>query len=137
MANEFNIEEYIKDLTPEQQEKAKACKTKEELLQLAADEDMEIPMDALESVAGGCGDCEHSFAEVEKIEMSPYCGTNDKHIVYNGMKLLYLMTKTCSKCGESHYYYAPWENFQGGAIKPHYHEISKSEYNALKAQKTW
>ena len=24
MANEFNIEEYIKDLTPEQQEKAKA-----------------------------------------------------------------------------------------------------------------
>ena len=55
MANEFNIEEYIKDLTPEQQEKARACKTKQELLQLAAEEDIEIPMEALESVAGGCG----------------------------------------------------------------------------------
>ena len=55
MANEFNIEEYIKDLTPEQQEKAKACSTKEELLQLAAEEDVEIPMEALENVAGGCG----------------------------------------------------------------------------------
>ena len=54
MANEFNIEEYIKDLTPEQQEKAKACKTKEELIQLAAEEDVEIPMEALEEVAGGC-----------------------------------------------------------------------------------
>ena len=50
-----NFEKYIKDLSPELQEKARACKTKDELLQLAADEDMEIPMDALESVAGGCG----------------------------------------------------------------------------------
>ena len=53
MANEFNIEEYIKDLTPEQQEKARACKTKDELIQLAAEEDVEIPMEALENVAGG------------------------------------------------------------------------------------
>ena len=58
MANEFNIEEYIKDLTPEQQEKAKACKTKEELIQLAAEEDVEIPMEALANVAGGCGTIE-------------------------------------------------------------------------------
>ena len=59
MANEFNIEEYIKDLTPEQQEKAKACKTKEELIQLAAEEDVEIPMEALKNVAGGgCGQLE-------------------------------------------------------------------------------
>ena len=50
-----NFEKYIKDLSPEMQEKARACKTKDELLELAADEDMEIPMDALESVAGGCG----------------------------------------------------------------------------------
>ena len=58
MAEIFNIEEYIKDLTPEQQEKAKACKTKEELIQLAAEEDVEIPMEALENVAGGCGSSE-------------------------------------------------------------------------------
>jgi len=54
MTNEFNLEEYIKDLSPELQEKARQCKTKDELLELAADEDMEIPMDALEGVAGGC-----------------------------------------------------------------------------------
>ena len=54
MAEKFNIEEYVKDLTPEQQEKARECKTKEELIKLAADEDIEIPMEALESVAGGC-----------------------------------------------------------------------------------
>ncbi len=55
MAEILNIEEYIKDLTPEQLEKARACKTKDELMKLAAEEDIEIPMEALESVAGGCG----------------------------------------------------------------------------------
>ena len=68
MTNEFNLEEYIKDLSPELQEKARACKTKDELLQLAADEDMEIPMEALEGVAGGCGDEQLSC---------PYCGSTD------------------------------------------------------------
>lgn len=53
MAERFDIENYMKDLSPEQQEKAKACKTKEELIQLAAEEDIEMPMDALENVAGG------------------------------------------------------------------------------------
>ena len=53
---------------PKLQEKARQCKTKDELLQLAADEDMEIPMDALEGVAGGCGDEQLSC---------PYCGSTD------------------------------------------------------------
>ncbi len=55
MAERFDIEKYLKDLSPEQQEKAKACKNKDELIKLAAEEDIEIPMEALESVAGGCG----------------------------------------------------------------------------------
>lgn len=56
MAN-FNIEDYIKELelSPEQLEKARACKTKEELMELAAENDVELPMDALEMVSGGCG----------------------------------------------------------------------------------
>ena len=60
MANiNIEMEEYLKNLTPEQQEKARACKTKEELMQLAAEEDVEIPMEALENVAGGgCGKLE-------------------------------------------------------------------------------
>ena len=52
--NKFDIQQLFNDLSPEQQEKAKACKTKEELLQLAAEEDVEIPMEALKNVAGGC-----------------------------------------------------------------------------------
>ncbi len=55
MANiNIEMEEYLKNLTPELQEKARACKTKDELIQLLAEEGIEIPMDALESVAGGC-----------------------------------------------------------------------------------
>ena len=53
MTNEFNLEEYIKDYSPELQEKARQCKTKDELMQLAAENDLEIPEEALEAVAGG------------------------------------------------------------------------------------
>ena len=51
----IDMENYIKDLSPELQTKAHACKSNSELLQFAADNDLEIPMDALEGVAGGCG----------------------------------------------------------------------------------
>ena len=40
-------------LTDEQKEKAKACKTKEELIALAADEGIELSDEMLEAVAGG------------------------------------------------------------------------------------
>ena len=60
MAENFDYKKYLEDLTPEQQEKAKACRTKEEFLQLAAEEDVEIPMEALKNVAGGgCGKLEY------------------------------------------------------------------------------
>ena len=52
--NKFDIHQLFDDLSPELQEKARVCKTKEDLLKLAAEEDIEIPMEALESVAGGC-----------------------------------------------------------------------------------
>ena len=55
MANEFNLEEYIKGLSPELQEKARACKTKEELNAFIAENDLELPEEALELVSGGCG----------------------------------------------------------------------------------
>ena len=50
-----NIEKYIEGLSPELQEKARACKTTEELNDFVADNDLEIPEDALEMVSGGCG----------------------------------------------------------------------------------
>ena len=141
MAERFDIEKYLNDLSPEQQEKARACKTKDELIQLAAEEDVEIPMEALEGVAGGCTSkgCEHSFQETERIRMLPYMGSNDKHIMYNGKIVEYLITKVCSKCGEPHYLIVPSVSLRTGygTILIQHIEISQSEYNALKAQKTW
>ena len=46
------------DLTPEQQEKARACKTPEELLALAQEEGIQLSDNDLEAVAGGVSwDC--------------------------------------------------------------------------------
>ena len=41
------------DLTPEQQEKARACKTPGELIELAKSEGVELTDEQLECVAGG------------------------------------------------------------------------------------
>ena len=46
--------EYLKDLPPELQEKAKDIKTQEELNEFLSDNDIELPEDALEAVSGGC-----------------------------------------------------------------------------------
>ncbi len=42
-------------LSDEQKEKAKHCKTLDELTALAAKEGMELPDEALDAVSGGCG----------------------------------------------------------------------------------
>ena len=49
------FEKYIEGLSPELQEKARQCKTKEELNEFIAENDLELPEDALELVSGGCG----------------------------------------------------------------------------------
>ena len=135
------FEKYIEGLSPELQEKARECKTKDELMQLAAENDLEIPEEALEAVAGGCTSegCEHSFQQTERIGMLPYVGSNDKNIMYNGKVVNSLITKVCSKCGETHYFIEPAVSLRSGygTILIQYIEISQSEYNALKAQKTW
>ena len=55
----------FKDLTPEQQEKAKACKTPEDILALAKEEGYELSDDELDSVSGGvswnCSKCDGYF----------------------------------------------------------------------------
>lgn len=56
----------IKDLSPELREKARACKTPEELLQLAEEEGYKISVEELDAVSGGDGEC-----------WSRYCKSND------------------------------------------------------------
>ena len=53
MKNE-NLEKYIGELSPEMQEKARACKDMQELNALLAENDVELSEDALQAVAGGC-----------------------------------------------------------------------------------
>ena len=48
----------FKGLTPELQEKARACKTLEELLALAREEGLDLSDDEIEAISGGdCWDC--------------------------------------------------------------------------------
>ena len=45
------------NLSPEQQEKAKSCKTAEDVLKLAKEAGYELSDDELESISGGGWDC--------------------------------------------------------------------------------
>ena len=45
-------------LTDTQREKVKSCKTAEELMNLARQEGIELPDEALDAVSGGCGDAD-------------------------------------------------------------------------------
>ena len=79
----FDLEKYLEGLTPEQQAKARACKSVDELLRLADAEDIALPADALEAVAGGCGLSDALFGNAHQIAdtytmgqtaVCPYCG---------------------------------------------------------------
>ena len=50
------FEKYLKDLSPELQEKARACRTIDELSDFAAENDIELSDDLLKAVAGGIYD---------------------------------------------------------------------------------
>ena len=45
------------DLSPELQERARACKTADELVELANSEGIELTDEALESISGGSWNC--------------------------------------------------------------------------------
>ena len=50
------INALLSGLSPGLQEKAKNIKTQEELNEFLSENDIELPEDALEAVAGGCGE---------------------------------------------------------------------------------
>lgn len=69
------IDEYIQGLPEDLQEKARSCKSIDELLALAKEKKVPIPEEALEAIAGGTGqevgDC---FDRKKKIKVTcPQC----------------------------------------------------------------
>lgn len=62
-------EKYISELPTELQEKARQCKDIGELSELVAENDIELPDDALEIVSGGFGNlCASDKPDAGKIE---------------------------------------------------------------------
>ena len=84
----MNLESYIKDLSPELQEKARACGSVEELLALAKEEKVPVPDEALAAIAGGdqpdpenckpatikCRKCGSTNVDYEPFTCTYHCG---------------------------------------------------------------
>ena len=92
----MNLENYIKDLDPGLQERARACGSLEELLALAKEERVPVPDEVLEAIAGGA-DVEAGSCNAKKC---PKCGHKEdpyqiEHLS-NGLDRFYFK---CSKCG--------------------------------------
>ena len=108
MTNEFSLEEYIKDLSPELQQKARQCKTKDELDTFIADNNLELPEDVLEMVAGGCSKTETWVCNTCNSVMSGensayprvYAPSDGKH--HEGT--YYTMFKFCPVCQKNYEY---------------------------------
>ena len=116
-------ENYIKDLSPELQEKARACKSLEELAELAAENDAELPEDALEMVAGGCSKkgCNHSYILVERAK---YTNRHNKHpgnYWYDRYK--------CCYCGAEYYHYE-YSSFDSDRSPSYETYLTKSQFDA-------
>ena len=111
--------DYLKDLSPELQEKAKDIKTQEELLEFLSDNDIEIPEDALDAVSGGngCGNSENSEAapctHQSVFELEGFIGQDDG----GGYGEYYSMQ--CNACGAILYYFegSPVSKGQFGVAK--------------------
>ena len=105
--------EYLKDLPPELQEKAKDIKTNEELLEFLSDNDVELPEDALEAVSGGC----LLVNEYEKGTVFPrQCPDCGGDLLYIGSKEGIYPLVASARCPKSNIVYykdteiSPWRN---------------------------
>ena len=88
----MNLEDYIKDLDPELQEKARACGSIEELVALAKDAKVPVPDEALAAIAGGD---DQDVGKCFDGPKCPKCGS--KYTVYDKQFHQYV----CYWCGYS------------------------------------
>lgn len=98
----MSFEDYIKDLSPELQEKARACGSMEELLALAKEEKVPLHDEALAAIAGGddvdSGACDGP-------EKCPKCGHKQKPYRNEDIGGGYVCSHyKCDVCGYKWYY---------------------------------
>ncbi|MBO6140604.1 MAG: hypothetical protein J6O40_02325 [Ruminococcus sp.] len=86
------LEKLLSELSPELQQKARECKTQEELSEFFADNDIELPEDILDNVAGGCGSG-YQCPSCKKMNLSKL--ENDK--------VLFSHKFQCNDCGRVWY----------------------------------
>ena len=91
----MNLEDFIKDLTPELQERARACNSVEELLALAKEAKVPVPDEALAAIAGG-----EDIEEVGcgKKRQCPNCGSWDTKFIHGKASMWH-----CNNCGYDFY----------------------------------
>ena len=86
--------EYLKDLPPELQEKAKGIKSREELNEFLSENDVELPEDVLEAVSGGEG-C-FTFGGPDACPKGEYHEWTRVEVIENGITARF----RCTKCGK-------------------------------------
>lgn len=95
-------EELLKGLTEEQFEKARACKSNEELLELAKEEGLELNDEQLEAIAGGVCEDEQpqNYADpnVNNGPRCPKCGSTNVIEIYDSYYSEGLAHR-CNNCG--------------------------------------
>ena len=84
--------ELLEGLTPEQIEKAKACKNAEELLKLAEAEDIHLTEEQLDAINGGICTSTPTF-------VCPKCGSSKIKTKYNENSIAEWWNNTCQDCG--------------------------------------
>ena len=93
----MKLEDIIKKLSPELQDKAKACKSPEELMALGREHAAELTPEALEAIAGGTGGNPKNCGEVK----CPKCGST-KVTCQKKYEYTYIVYKyTCNDCGHT------------------------------------
>ena len=93
----MHIEEMIRRLSPELQEKAKACKSTEELIALGKEHAAELTPEALEDIAGGTGGSVKSCGKVK----CPKCGSTKVTCRKELEDTFPVYVYTCHDCGHT------------------------------------
>ena len=102
---EEDLKKYSIDLSPELQEKARQCKTMEELQKFFAENDIELPEEVLDAVSGGCGTTRGLKCTI--------CGGNPMQYIrsepcYEGFVMA--MFYQCPSCKRMHFTgHVPWD----------------------------